>query len=121
MRPLLAIPVADLTGALLPRQHAAHDHTIEIDAGSHGRRSVGRIMVVSRATGSDRGAWFWTITGPAAPDAGVALSGDAGSLEEARLAFRAAFDRLIACSRSMCRECLYDKRTRTAETAELPH
>lgn len=99
--PLLAIPVADLTGPLLPRQHGtADDFTIEIDAGSHGRRSVGRIMVVSRATGSDRGAWFWSIVGPAAPEAGVALSGDAGSLAEGRLAFRAAFDRLIAWAAS---------------------
>jgi hypothetical protein len=95
--PLLAIPITDLTGPLLPRQHAAHDHTIEIDASGR-RLTVGRIMRVNR--GSSREAWFWTITGPAPPEAGVALSGDAGSLEEARLAFRAAIDRLIAWAAS---------------------
>ena len=94
--PLLSIPVTALAGPLLNRRTAADDFTIEIDAGEHGHRSVGRIMVVIHATGSDRGAWFWTITVPAAPEAGITLSGDIGSLEEARLAFRAAFDRLIA-------------------------
>lgn len=72
---MLSIPATDLEGPLLPRQHGiGDDFTVAIDAGSHGRRAVGRIMRVQRATGSDRGAWFWSITGPAAPTAGIALA-----------------------------------------------
>lgn len=90
--PLLTITDADLQGPLLARQYDdADDFTIEIDAGEHGRRTVGRIMRVQRASGTDRGAWFWTMTGPTVPSAGVALFGDAGSLAEARQEFRGAW------------------------------
>jgi hypothetical protein len=51
-------------------------------------------MAAARSGGSTR--WLWTITGPAAPDAGIGLSGDAESLEEARGAFRSAWNALLS-------------------------
>ena len=40
--------------------------------------------------------WLWTITGTAMVQAGLSSSGKADSLEEARQAFRAQFDRWLA-------------------------
>ncbi len=37
--------------------------------------------------------WYWTITGPYCGAVGINTSGDCATLGEARLAFRAAFDR----------------------------
>jgi hypothetical protein len=98
--PLLTIAASALKGPLLLRQHGgAADYSVEIAAAGQ-RLTVGRIMAVQRASGSERGGWLWTITGPAAPGSGIALSGEAGSVEEARRAFRATFDRLVAWSAS---------------------
>jgi hypothetical protein len=55
--------------------------------------TAGRIMLVARSSG--RSPFLWTITGPAAPASGVALNGEADSLEQAKAEFRAAFDRLL--------------------------
>jgi hypothetical protein len=89
--PLLTIAASALKGPLLLRQHGgAADYSVEIAAAGQ-RLTVGRIMAVQRASGSERGGWLWTITGPAAPGSGIALSGEAGSVEEARRAFRATF------------------------------
>jgi hypothetical protein len=84
--PLLTIPVSALAGPLLLRKQGPDGCSVEFDANGQ-RLVVGRIMAVSR--GSMRQAWFWTITGSAAPGALVALSGDAESREEARAGFRA--------------------------------
>lgn len=92
--PLLTLHVAALTGPLLLRRHAESDFTVEIEAAGHGRLTVGRIMAVARSGGSSR--WMWTITGPAAPDCGLGLSGDAESRKEAQEAFRLAWDALLA-------------------------
>lgn len=89
----LTIPIDALSEQLLLRRIAENDYAVEVEAGEHGRLAAGRIMRVSRATG--RTCWFWTITGPAAPDAGVALAGEAEDLESAKIDFRRAFDRLL--------------------------
>lgn len=89
----LIIQIDALSGLLLLRRIAEADYSVEVEAGEHGRLAAGRIMRVSRASG--RTCWFWTITGPAAPDAGIALAGEAEDLETAKVDFRAAFDRLL--------------------------
>lgn len=71
---LLTIQIDALAEQLLLRRTGEHDNAVEIEGGEHGRLTAGRIMRVSRASG--RTCWFWTITGPAAPDAGIALSGE---------------------------------------------
>jgi hypothetical protein len=91
--PLLTLPAAALAGPLQPRRIAPDDYAVEIDAAGQ-RLVVGRIMAAARAGGSTR--WMWSVTGPAAPDAGIGLSGDAESRQEAQEAFRLAFDRVIA-------------------------
>jgi hypothetical protein len=90
------IPVADLRRPLLLRRRdnpAGDDFAVEIDAGQHGRLVVGRIMSAARPGNAT--AFLWTVTGPAEPEAPVALSGDADDLPAARAAFRAAFDALL--------------------------
>ncbi len=87
---LLTLPAAALAGPLLLRRQGVDDYAVEIEAAGHGRLTVGRLMAVAR--GFSRRAWLWTVTGPAAPGALVALSGDAESREEAMTAFRAAWD-----------------------------
>lgn len=91
--PLLRIPVDAFADQLLARRIASDDYSVAVEAGEHGRLSVGRIMRVARSSG--RTAWFWTITGPAAPDAGVGLAGEEADLDAAKAALRAAFDRLL--------------------------
>jgi hypothetical protein len=91
--PLLPISIDAISDHLLARKTAENDFTIIVEAGEHGRLTVGRIMLVARASG--RAAWFWTITGPAAPGAGVGLAGEADDLDGAKSALRSAFDRLL--------------------------
>jgi hypothetical protein len=91
--PLLTVAIDSLSDDLLARKTADDDYTISIDAGAHGRLTVGRIMRVARASG--RVAFFWTITGPAAPEAGIGLVGEADNLEDAKAALRQAFDRVL--------------------------
>ena len=50
-------------------------------------------MRVQRASGHT--AWFWTVTGPAEPQAGVGLTGEADDLEAAKVEIRKAFDALL--------------------------
>lgn len=42
-----------------------------------------------------RQAWLWTITGPTVPDSRLPIQGEAASVEDAKAAFRAAFDALL--------------------------
>lgn len=53
-------------------------------------RLVGRIMRSDIAGGAE--SWLWTVTGPYLPEALRPSDGRAGSLEEAKVAFRAKFD-----------------------------
>ncbi len=55
---------------------------------------AGRIFLRHVANGASH--WFWTITGPALVQPGLSSSGQAASLEEARQAFRAQFDKWLA-------------------------
>ena len=73
--PLLTIPIDALSEQLLARRTAVDDYTVAVEAGEHGRLTVRRIRLVARSSG--RTAWFWTITGTAAPDVGVGLVGEA--------------------------------------------
>jgi len=91
--PLLTVQIDAIAEQLLARKTAENDFTISVEAGEHGRLTVGRIMLVARSSG--RVAWFWTITGPAAPEAGIGLVGEADDLDGAKAALRAAFDRLL--------------------------
>lgn len=75
--------------ALVPKAIAKDDIRVSIDG-----LVAGRIMLRPAAFGASR--WFWTITGPAMVQAGLPSSGEAGSIEEARVAFREAFDRWLA-------------------------
>lgn len=70
---------------LVPTTIAPDDYAIAI-----GGLRAGRIMRQRRAFGKE--AWFWTVTGPALVQAGIASSGEAETLEEARQAFRSTFD-----------------------------
>lgn len=51
---------------------------------------VGRIMRSDLTGGAE--SWLWTVTGPYLPEALRPSDGRAGSLEEAKAAFRAKFD-----------------------------
>lgn len=90
---LLTVPVAKLADQLLLRGIGQDDFAVMVEAGQHGRLAVGRIMMVARSSG--RSPFLWTITGPAAPECGVGLNGEAESLDQAKGDFRAAFDRLL--------------------------
>lgn len=90
---LRTVPIATIADQLLLRSIGEEDFNVMVEAGEHGRLAVGRIMRVARSSG--RSPFLWTITGPAAPDSGVALDGEAESLDEAKAEFRAAFDRLL--------------------------
>ena len=74
--------------ALLTRATAQNDHSVMIDG-----LMAGRIMLRPASFGVSR--WFWTVTGPAMVQAGLASSGETETLDEARLAFREAFDRWL--------------------------
>jgi hypothetical protein len=98
--PPLPITDDDLSDQLLARKAGTDDYSISVQATGGRRLPVGRIMLVARASG--RVAWFWTITGPAAPDAGIELAGEAQTLDEAKTDLRQAFDRLL-CWAAMAR------------------
>ena len=70
---------------LLTRAMAANDCTVSING-----LVSDRIMFRPASIGASR--WFWTGTGPAMVQAGLAASGETGSLEEVRLRLREAFD-----------------------------
>jgi hypothetical protein len=64
-----------------------------LKAGDLSTLLVGRIMSVARP--NNETAYFWTLKGPACPDAPVARDGDTRDLQTARAAFRTAFDSLL--------------------------
>lgn len=74
---------------LISKARASGDYSVSID----GLRA-GRIMRQPRSFGAV--SWLWSITGPEIVQAGLASSGDADSLVEARQAFRVAFDQWLA-------------------------
>lgn len=74
--------------ALIPKATAPDDFTISIDG-----LTAGRIMRVPRS--NQREVWFWTVTGPSMAQAGLPSSGEQETLEGAKAAFRAAFDRWL--------------------------
>lgn len=75
--------------ALVPKATAVHDYRITVDG-----LAAGRIMLRPAAFGVAH--WFWTITGPLMVQAQLPSSGEAETIEEARVAFRSAFDRWLA-------------------------
>ena len=87
------ISIDALSGQLLLKTQGENDFGVHVDAGEHGRLVAGRIMLVQRSSG--RVAWFWTITGPAQPDAKVGLVGEAEDIEAAKAEFRRAFDAIL--------------------------
>ena len=85
----LTVEPSRFTGLpLITKATAENDHSVMCD----GLRA-GRIMLQPIANGQE--IWLWTITGPAMVQAGLSSSGKADSLEEARQAFRAQFDRWL--------------------------
>jgi hypothetical protein len=91
--PPYPIQIDAFASQLLLRSQGDNDFGVHVEAGEHGRLTVGRIMRVSRASG--RIAWFWTVTGPAGPDAGVGFAGEAEDLDAAKVEFRRAFDSVL--------------------------
>jgi hypothetical protein len=73
---------------LVTKAIAEDDYIVLID----GIRA-GRIMRQARSFGNT--VWLWTVTGPALVQAGLTSSGEADTLDEAKLAFREAFDRWL--------------------------
>jgi hypothetical protein len=71
---------------LMLKQLADDDFSVRV-AG----RLAGRIM--AKPVAGQREVWFWTITGPCIPMDLQPSSGDAETIEEAKEAFRAKFDR----------------------------
>ena len=63
-------------GALISRQTAPGDYTVEVDVSGR-QLVVGRIMRVARSPA--RSVWFWTVTGPVTP---TALCGEAETLQD---------------------------------------
>jgi hypothetical protein len=59
-------------------------------------KPVGRIYERHAAVASPNRAWFWSITEYVEPRAGLSISGTAGTLDEAKAAFRANWDRSCA-------------------------
>lgn len=55
---------------------------------------AGRIMHQPRSFGQK--VWFWTVTGPYLPDQLQPSNGEADSLDDAKAAFRAKFNRWLA-------------------------
>ena len=90
----LHVSTTALAGPLLLRRSTDSDFTVEIAAGEIGRLAAGRILMVARSGGVSR--WLWSLTAPAAPDAGIGLHGEAETLPEAQEAFRLAFDQVLA-------------------------
>lgn len=88
-----SIPTDVFSDQLILKRLRPDDYSVQVDAAENGRLSAGRIMKVARAPG--RTCWFWTVTGPAAPEAGVAMVGEAETLDEAKAEFRRAFDALL--------------------------
>jgi hypothetical protein len=70
-----------------------NDYGVLVEASEHVRLTVRRIMRVQGASG--RTAWFWTVTGPAKPEAGIRLVWKADDLEAAKVEIRKAFDTLL--------------------------
>lgn len=74
---------------LVAKAAAENDFVITVDG-----LAAGRIML--RPVSGGRSEWLWSITGPGMAQAGLASSGTAESLQEARQGFRKAFDRWLA-------------------------
>jgi hypothetical protein len=72
----------------LTRATTQSDYSVMIDG-----LNAGRIMLRPKAFGHS--LWFWTITGPAMVQARLSSSGEAETLEDARLGFREAFDKWL--------------------------
>lgn len=82
-------PARFIDRPLVTKASAPDDYTISIDD-----LIAGRIMM--RAAAGIRREWLWSITGPVMTQAGLASSGIADDLQEARQAFREAFDQWLA-------------------------
>lgn len=74
--------------ALVPKVIGRDDYSVGVDG-----LVAGRIMLRPAAFGTSR--WFWSITGPALVQAELPSSGEADSLEDARVAFREMYDRWL--------------------------
>lgn len=84
---------------LILKRHAEGDYAVIV------RDMVaGRIMAQDRSGG--RRIWFWTVTGPYLPDQLQPSNGEADSLDGARAAFRAKFDRWLAWAVALDRQAV---------------
>lgn len=62
-------------------------------------RRAGRIML--RQVAGNRVAWFWTVTGPYIPADMQPSHGEADTLREAKVAFRAKFDAWLTWAKEL--------------------
>jgi len=83
------IDPAELAGAQFTLKPIGNDD-YQVNVGG---RSTGRVM--RRLLANRRQAWFWTLTGPYVPQSLHPISGDAASLDEAKAAIKATFDRWL--------------------------
>lgn len=74
---------------LVAKTTAENDYSVIIDG-----LVAGRFMLWPAALGAS--LWFWTITTPAIAQVELASSGEAETLEEARLQFRETLDKWLA-------------------------
>lgn len=67
---------------------------------------AGRIILQPRSFG--RAVWFWTVTGPYLPDQLRPGNGEAETLDGARAAFRAKFDKWLAWAATLQHQVVWN-------------
>ena len=87
--PTYVDPAAFEGQPLILKRIGAEDYSVRVND-----MVAGRIMAQPRSGG--RLVWFWTVTGPYLPDQLRPSHGEAESLEDAKAAFRAKFDKWLA-------------------------
>jgi hypothetical protein len=86
---------------LMLKKRAHDDYAVTV-----ADRVAGRIMAQARSGG--RKVWFWTVTGPYLPDHLRPSNGDADTLDEAKAAFRAKFDKWLTWASTLSHQVVWN-------------
>jgi hypothetical protein len=86
---------------LILKRTGVDDHSVRVND-----MVAGRIMAQDRSGG--RRVWFWTITGPYLPEHLRPGNGEAETLDEAKAAFRAKFDKWLAWASMLQHEVVWN-------------
>jgi hypothetical protein len=81
----------DLAAQLRLIRIGLDDYVVLAQAGLDVQLEVGRIVRIRWRRPSGKTSWFWTITGPAEPVAGIDFLGEAEDLDTAKSVFSKAF------------------------------